>query len=154
MVDLDLFATLPNVWKSATGLHDVVWSQIRRAIDSGRALNESERTVLLVLLKRLDALKTRDDEASRKALKHLGFKPGAPTALRNRRIADLWVEQTKILGKSNAKAEAYVMRREPEATPAVLRKIIQNGKLVGAARVRMFAKHHAAPVEITPPKKR
>jgi hypothetical protein len=128
---LDLFDLLPGVWDESTELHGVIWTQIRSVLADEQPLNQSERRVLLELLKRL--------ERKREARRYLGFKlQRSRFSKRNAAIADDYVE--RIARNQARKMAQDAIRLKHKIGHKALQKITDSGRALGAARARLLAR--------------
>jgi hypothetical protein len=126
----DLFHTLPGLWQEGDA-YDILWAQVRRQLEKGGGLNESERLVLIELLQRVASR-----PAARKAL---GIRPKARTAARNERIADMYIKLRDYDGKARKDAEAEVHSAFPKVREAALRAVIDSNVWLAPARGRQLA---------------
>jgi hypothetical protein len=122
------FYLLPGVWEEGE-FYDMVWTQVRRQLECGGELNQSERRVLLELLNRIASR-----PAARKAL---GIRGRPRTAERNERMADLFIRLHMIEGQSRDAAAAAVMRAHPTVGEATVRAVLESNRWLAPARTRL-----------------
>jgi hypothetical protein len=130
MARLEFFHLLTGVWQDG-GIGATVWAQIRRQLESGSELNQSERAVLAALLKRM--------EERPEARKALGIRPRSRTAERNDQIAEYYEHQRNVEGKTAPAAASAVRKRFPKVGARAIRGVLESKEILAAARVRVIA---------------